>query len=110
MSEATTMAPIPKCIHCQINMDTIEIMLGEVQARAWRCPKCGEEIIHPEDAQRALLEAKLRKGIKVKVGMLNQAPYVRFPKAFETVIHKGDEVSIILEGPDEIKLKVNHTH
>ena len=110
MNEDEEMIPIPKCIHCQIGMTQSVIKLGTIDALAWRCPQCSEEIINPEDAEQALLEAKLRKGITVKVGTLNKAPYVRFPKAFESVIHKGDEVAIILDGPDEIRLKVTHTH
>ena len=99
---------VPMCINCNIIMKHTIIKLGEVKADAWRCPKCKEEIIHPDVAQRALLESKLRKGVKVKVGQLNKAPYVRFPKEFEAVVKKGDEVFVFLEGKDEIKLKVKH--
>lgn len=99
---------LPGCIHCQSEMAITSITIGDIEARAWKCVKCGEEIIHPEDAQLALIQSKLKKGIKVKVGLLNKAPYVRFPKEFGSLVHKGDEVSIFLEGPDEIKLKVRH--
>jgi len=108
MKRRNLMKAIPKCINCKVNMKSTTIKLGQAKADAWRCPKCKEELIHPEVAQRALLESKLRKGVKVKVGQLNKAPYVRFPKEFEVVVKKGDEVFIFLEGKDEIKLKVKH--
>jgi hypothetical protein len=71
------------------------IRLGGIHVRSWRCPKDGEEILHPEDAEFALTINKLRRhGIKVKVGILNKAPYIRFPKEFNTLLQKGDEVTV----------------
>lgn len=98
----------PICAVCRKGMDPIKLKIGEMGARAWRCPKCGEEIIHPEDAQLALIMAQLKKGMVVKVGILNDAPYVRFPKDFGHIIRKGDIVSIFMETTDEIRLKVRH--
>ncbi len=98
----------PVCVTCEEEMKAVKATISGTDVRAWRCSKCGEEIIHPEDAQRALTIAQLKEGVEVKVGMLNEAPYVRFPKDFEYLIHKGDIVSIIPEAEDVIKLKVKH--
>lgn len=99
---------VPKCIACKQNMKVVNVKLGNNPLRAWRCSKCGEEIIHPVDAQKALVLAKLKKRHDVKVGILNRAPYVRFPKEFGNVVHKGDVISILLESPKDIRLKVKH--
>ena len=96
----------PICAVCKKGMDAITLKVGEIDARAWRCPKCGQEIIPPEDARLALIMTQLKKGVEVKVGMLNDAPYVRFPKDFGRIIRKGDIVSIFMETASEIRLKV----
>jgi hypothetical protein len=87
--------PGPHCFRCGTSMKPKSLRLGGIQVRTWRCPKDGEEILHPEDAEFALTINKLRRhGIKVKVGMLNKAPYIRFPKAFNILFQKGDEVTV----------------
>jgi DNA-directed RNA polymerase subunit RPC12/RpoP len=98
----------PVCITCSKKMKAVKVTISGTEARAWRCSKCGEEIIHPEDAQLALILAQLKEGVEVRVGILNEAPYVRFPKDFNHIIHKGDVVSIILETENDIRLKVRH--
>ena len=100
---------MPICIMCDIKMKPVKVTLSDNEVRAWRCSKCSEEIIHPEDAQLALIMAQLKKGVEVKVGILNEAPYVRFPKSFSHVIQKGDVVSIFLETANDIRLKIKHT-
>lgn len=99
---------MPVCVTCGKKMKTAKVTISGNDVRAWRCSKCGEEIIHPEDAQLALILAQLKEGVEVKVGMLNEAPYVRFPKDFGHLIHKGDIVSIFLETANDIRLKVKH--
>ena len=96
----------PICAVCRKGMEPIKLKIGEIEARAWRCPKCGQEIIHPEDAQLALIMAQLKKGVEVKVGILNDAPYVRFPKDFGNIIHKGDIITVFMETTSEIKMVV----
>lgn len=105
ISEAT-----PACIRCGLLMRAGSITLQGIRVKSWRCPKDGEELIEPQGAERALVLNKLRRGIEVKVGELNGAPYVRFTKEFEGFVHKGDTASIVLAAPDEIRLKLRHSH
>jgi hypothetical protein len=99
----------PVCAVCKKGMEPVKLKIGEIDARAWRCPKCAQEIIHPEDAQLALIMAQLKKGVDIKVGTLNDAPYVRFPKDFGHIIQKGDIITVFMEAADEIRLKVKHS-
>jgi ribosomal protein L37AE/L43A len=96
----------PICIKCKKAMKAVQIKLGKVNARAWRCSKCGEEILHPLDAEKALLMAKLKKGIKLKVGILNKAPYVRFPKGFSKLLRKGETVSLTAKAPGQFFIEI----
>lgn len=96
----------PICIKCKKAMVPTEIKLGEITTRAWRCTRCREELIHPLDAEQALLLAKLRKGIKVKVGWLNRAPYLRLPKEFSKLLRKGDVISVTASSTDKLFLKI----
>jgi hypothetical protein len=98
----------PHCYKCGSPMNKVTIKLGEISVRAWRCKKDGEEVIHPEDAQKALLLNKLKKeGIKLKIGILNKAPYLRFPKEFKELIKKGDEVTVKVISGNLIELILN---
>ncbi|MEW6070422.1 MAG: hypothetical protein AB1485_07385 [Candidatus Thermoplasmatota archaeon] len=96
----------PICIKCKKPMKQIEVKIGEVSARGWKCAECKEELIHPLDAEEALLLAKLRKGIKLKVGILNKAPYVRFPKEFGKLLRKGQIISVVGKAPDQLLIKI----
>ena len=96
----------PVCAVCKKGMVPMKLKVGEIDARAWRCPKCAQEIIHPEDAQLALIMAQLKRGVDVKVGTLNDAPYVRFPKDFGHIIQKGDIITVFMETASEIKMIV----
>lgn len=87
--------PGPHCYRCGTSMKPNSVMIGEISVRSWRCPKDGEEILDPEEAEFAFMVNKLRKHeIKVKIGILNKAPYIRFPKAFNMLLHKGDEILV----------------
>jgi len=48
----------PACIKCKREMKPVQIKLGTINARAWKCSKCGEEILHPLDAEKALKAVK----------------------------------------------------
>ena len=96
----------PTCIKCKKAMEPVQIKLGTINARAWKRSKCGEEILHPLDTEKALLMAKLKKGIKLKVGILNKAPYVRFPKEFHKLLHKGETVSLSAKAPGNFFMRI----
>ncbi len=87
--------PGPHCFRCGTSMKPRTVLLGKMSVRAWRCPKDGEEILHPEEAELALTLNKYHlQGVKIKIGTLNKAPYIRFPKLFGIILKKGDEVVV----------------
>ena len=45
------------CPYCKIPMPRAkdETLFGGIKAAAWKCPKCGEGILEPKAAQKALL-------------------------------------------------------
>ena len=98
-----------KCYKCGNLMKASTTKLCDFTVRSWRCHKCGEEVLHPEDAQKALFINKMKKrGVKLKVGMLNKAPYIRFPKAFLDLLQKGDQVEIKVISNNEMRIKISH--
>jgi len=100
--------PGPHCFRCGTSMRPNSIRLGGIPVRTWRCPKDNEEILHPEDAEYALTMNKLRrKGVKVKIGILNKAPYIRFPKEFNRLLQKGDEVFVKVVSAKQIELRIS---
>jgi hypothetical protein len=87
--------PGPHCFRCGNTMKPKSIRLGGISVRAWKCPKDGEVILHPNEAELALTINKYHlQGVKLKIGMLNKAPYIRFPKKFGLIIKKGEEVIV----------------
>lgn len=85
-----------KCIKCGGWAEEITLVVDGFRMRAWKCNKCGEEYLHPEDAEKALILSKYKKGIKVKVGALGESTIVRIPKELAHVLGltKGKEVEI----------------
>lgn len=90
-------------------MKPSSVRIAGISVRSWRCPKDGEEILHPEEAELALTINKLkRRGITVKIGILNKAPYIRFPKEFNILLHKGDEIVVKMISAKTMEMSVVH--
>ncbi len=53
-----------KCVICGSKdiFETTEVLAGGIRAKAWKCRKCGETLLEPKAAQKALLLNKLRRG------------------------------------------------
>ena len=99
--------PGPHCFRCGTSMKPRMVLLGKMSIRAWRCPKDGEEILHPEEAELALTLNKYHlQGVKLKIGMLNKAPYIRFPKKFGMILKKGDEVIVKVISAKAFKIDI----
>lgn len=95
----------PICPSCGKKMQPTTLTLSGRKLRGWKS-ECGEEIIHPQDAQQALAANKLKLGVKLKIGELNKAPYLRFTKDFSELLRKGSEAIASQISPDEIRLKI----
>lgn len=85
-----------KCVKCDEWAEETEIVVDGFKMRAWKCSECGEEYLHSEDAEKALILNKYKKGIKVRVGTLGESMIVRIPKelAHALGMTKGKEVEI----------------
>ncbi len=85
-----------KCFSCggtKFSETAVSLGFG-VKSRAWKCAKCGELVLEPQAAERALLLNKLKNGVEVKVGMLGASKVMRFPSAVSRLLglRKGSRV------------------
>ncbi len=97
-----------KCFNCGSRniIETKISLAGGIKARAWKCVKCGEAILDSGDAQKALLYNKLKRGVKVKVGMLGNSLVMRFPAEITrlTGLKKGQKITVTPKENGEISL------
>src|SRR3989338_7149530 len=91
---------------CGGKMKKETMQMEGMKIRSWKCTKCDETILHPEDAQRMLVFNKMKHGIPVKVGELGESLIIRFPKEVAEFykISKGGEVVIKAEDCKKLKL------
>mgnify|MGYP001604512722 CR=1 FL=1 len=85
-----------KCFSCgatKFSETAVSLDFG-VKARAWKCAKCGELVLEPQAAEKALLFNKLKKGAQVRVGVLGSSTFMRFPAEVSRLLglHKGSRV------------------
>ena len=95
-----------KCISCGKKrfVETRVSLAGGIQAKAWKCKNCGEMLLEPKATQKALLLNKLRRGVKVKVGVLGKSLMMRFPRELVQLIgiKKGSEMVVSAEGSKKV--------
>lgn len=67
---------------CNGNMEKITTEWRGIEVRGWKCKKCNEELIHPEDAQRALEIDRARRNNKltVKLRKVGKSSVVTVPQ------------------------------
>ena len=98
----------PMCVKCNKAMEKAEVSLSGFKVRAWRC-SCGEELLHPEDAENVFLFNKLKdKKLKASVGISNRSFIIRIPKEVaETYkLQKGEKLEIVPESPKKFLIEV----
>lgn len=68
--------------HCGGKTKRIETSWEGFPVRAWKCGRCGEEIFHPLDAQRALTIAKAikNKEFEVKIRKVGKSLTMTIPR------------------------------
>lgn len=89
-------------------MTEYENMEGFV-VRGWRCPKCGEEAFHGEDAEVYLLYKKRQKEpAKAEVGVLGKST-LRIKKEIAEVLglKKGTEIKVRIEPPRKVIIEIS---
>ena len=67
---------------CGGHMKTINTTWKDIDVRGWKCAKCGEELINPEDAQKALEIERARKKnlLTVKLRKVGKSSVVTIPR------------------------------
>ncbi len=94
------------CQACSGKMRKETMQIEGMEVRAWKCIKCGETDLHPEDAQKMLVFNKIKHGIPVKIGTLGESLIMRFPKEVAEFykISKGEEVILKAENKNKLGL------
>jgi hypothetical protein len=96
--------------HCGGNTEKTVIKWRNFPVRAWKCKKCGEEILHPLDAQKALELAKaVKKGeLTVKVRRVGRSLTMTIPKKLADIFNlkEGEIAEWAVKGKDEFLVKL----
>ena len=81
-----------------------------ISVRAWKCNKCGEELIHPIDAQRALEIARARKNneLVVKLRKVGKSAVITMPQVIKETynIKEGEKVEWKVEGEKKFSISI----
>ena len=87
-----------KCYRCGQWARPAKLRIDGHEIRGWKCD-CGEEYLHPDDAERLLLMNKAkREKMQTKVSKIGNSYSVRIPKAIVDALKlKGKVLSIRLE-------------
>ena len=89
-----------KC-ECGGSMKKIKTEWKGISVNGWKCKKCGEEIINPIDAQKALGIEKARKEnkLKVKLRRVGKSDVVTIPTIIKKIenLRTGQELEWSIE-------------
>jgi len=90
-----------KC-ECGGSMEKIKTEWKGIEVRGWKCKKCNEELIHPQDAQKALEIEKARKEkrLKVKLRRVGKSDVVTIPSIIKKTenLKTGQELEWDIKG------------
>jgi len=97
------------CHECNVKMKRKKLKIEGMSVRGWECKKCGETVLHPEDAQKVLLLNRLKAGIPAKVGVSGGSMFVRFPKQIARYYHlkAGEIVNLKVKDRETLALKIS---
>lgn len=96
-----------ECYRCGVVTDPVMVIVKGYGVRGWRCPKCGEEMLHPQDAQLALRLAKEEK-IEARVSQLGRQTIIRVPALIRDYygLDKLEKVTLRPRSSKELVLEV----
>ena len=81
-----------------------------IAVRAWKCGKCGEELINPLDAQRALEISRARKNneLVVKLRKVGKSAVITMPHVLKEAYHikEGKKVEWDVEGEGKFSINI----
>lgn len=104
------------CKDCRIKMESakIDVKRGNIMimnVNAYRCPKCGKELLDVETASRIEREFALRhaeeiKGYEVKISSDGRNYLIRFPKELSKMLATKKIAKILPVDADEFVVKM----
>ncbi len=104
------------CTDCHIKMEPVKIDVKRgnimiMNVTAYRCPKCGKELLDVETASRIEREFALRhaeeiKGYEVKISSDGRNYLIRFPKELSKTLSTKKIAKILPVDADEFVVKV----
>jgi YgiT-type zinc finger domain-containing protein len=104
------------CTDCRIKMEPIKIDVKRgnimiMNVNAYKCPKCGKELLDVETASRIEREFALRhaegiKGYEVKISSDGRNFLIRFPKELSKTLATKKIAKILPVDADEFVVKV----
>ncbi len=104
------------CTDCRIKMEPtkLDVKRGNIMimnVNAYRCPKCGKELLDVETASRIEREFALRhaeeiKGYEVKISSDGRNYLIRFPKELSKMLATKKFAKILPVDADEFVVKV----
>lgn len=97
-----------ECHKCKVLTEPVTVSYGGYEIRGWRCPKCGEEMLHPEDAQ-FVLELKKTGKIEATVSRIGRQTVIRVPALIRDYYRLDKSRSIILKPKDKQELTIEIT-
>jgi ubiquitin C-terminal hydrolase len=94
---------------CGGKTELIETAWKGIRVRAWKCRKCGEELIHPEDAQRALEISRARKKLVVKLRKVGKSSVITVPQVLKNCynLSEGRKAEWSVAGKDMFLIKMS---
>ncbi|MBU4075346.1 MAG: YgiT-type zinc finger protein [Euryarchaeota archaeon] len=104
------------CTDCRIKMEPakLDVKRGDIMVmnvNAYKCPKCGKELLDIETASRIEREFALRnseeiKGYEVKISSDGRNYLIRFPKELSKMLATKKFAKILPVDADEFVVKV----
>ena len=104
------------CTDCRIKMEPakLDVKRGDIMimnVNAYKCPKCGKELLDVETASRIEREFALRhseeiKGYEVKISSDGRNYLIRFPKELSKMLSTKKFAKILPVDADEFVVKV----
>lgn len=108
------------CKKCDVPMDQLEVHKNGFELRAVKCPKCGQEIIHPEDLGAMNHYNNLKgKTFRVKLRMVGNSHAISIPKEIVSFINEmhrqmdrevNDMVRLCFEDFDRLSVQFGEDH
>lgn len=95
------------CVMCKATAMPVKLRFEGNNIDGWKCVKCGEEYLHPGQAEHILTLNKLRReSLSAKLGRIKSNLILRIPKAIEQALNlkEGETITLQVKGAKQIEL------